>query len=389
MREVIEGLSDVKELLAVNQVGLSFEDTSVVDQMDMLTSTSGVIRSLIQDLQATPEGELAPSQLKEYLDDFAAELEKADEIAANVKATHHRRRLRDAGEAANEGMPTSSHHEKMRKYTEHPKIKRHLEMHDKIKNGDLSFLDHYVDRMSQSSHASKGHRALGATPEWKESCKQMVSCIKNYSLFDFVAYFWGPFTNEDGEIEKDKMDPNVAVYTSSLEATLGSIRDALKKVESYYSQSNCEALLKHFHTNGYKKVYDEAKAGKYNGASWRDVCRAEGSTQYIKLSQIYEHVDQRAAYQILEDMGMCASLETATPSSLATQMDGAKRGRPCHTRSIIGLTKEINILEFHKRFKDYDSWTRRPNFDFLGDHQKKSCYKAVNSKYRQHMESHS
>ncbi|CAB9524925.1 expressed unknown protein [Seminavis robusta] len=66
--------------------------------------------------------------------------------------------------------------------------------------------------------------------------------------------------------------------------------------------AKCNSLLKLFHRNEEKGEYTIHKS-----ATWRDVCRAEGSTRYLKVSEVESKLGKAVADHVFEDLVMCTS----------------------------------------------------------------------------------
>ncbi|CAB9501622.1 expressed unknown protein [Seminavis robusta] len=310
MYEVLDGINHVKKVLEADQM-LTAHEISSEAQMEKLSTTSKMLHKAVQDFQSTPEVEMAPAELQIAIEQLSKELEETHTVVTAAVArdlgtttSQPQRRLDLEGE-----NPTQKQkHPLIRQYSQHRKLRRHLDIHDKLTNGDHSFVNDLMSRLSQGSRRTRSHgRNLATANETLvETCDKVVACMNEYTLFDFVAYFYGDYVGDDGVIDSDKI-PKKQGYKDFFDK-LGAIRDVMKTVSTDNGSkvNNCRKLMREMHKNELSELYNETYYEKYVGPSWREVCSAEGSTKYIKLEEIKNKVGKNVAYHLFEDMALCA-----------------------------------------------------------------------------------
>ncbi|CAB9521610.1 expressed unknown protein [Seminavis robusta] len=310
--EVMEGINDVKKLLQV-QKSMPVEKVTMEDQMDKFARATTMLQNAVHDLQKAPESEMASVEIQMLMQQVSHELEKAQTVAIDAKEATTKasaqRRLFDEEASYNDG--TGSYSGSLtsqipKKYRFHSKLRRHFNIHDKIAKGDHTHLDHILERLSPS-FAMHGRRLENSTAEtMKETCEKTVSCVKEFSLYDFVAHFYGDYVNDEGEIDDKKMPKQSTDF--DFFTKLESVRDAVKAIDDNgLNQTNCATFLREMHQSEMVELYNKTYYDQYKGPTWREICSAEGTAKYIKLEQIKKHVGSNVAYHLFEDMSLCAN----------------------------------------------------------------------------------
>ncbi|CAB9521613.1 expressed unknown protein [Seminavis robusta] len=314
--EVMEGINDVKKLLQV-QKSVPVHKVTMEDQMDQFASVTMMLQKAVQDLQKAPESEMASVEIQMLMQEVSHELENAQKVAIDVKEAtikaSAQRRLTDEGASYNGG--TGSRGASLssmipKKYRSHPKLRQHFKIHDKIVKGDHTHLDHMLERLTPRS-TMHGRRLGNSTAEtMEETCEKTVSCVKEFSLYDFVAHFYGDYVNDEGKIDEKKVSKHMSKKVSSsfdFFTKLESVRDAVKAIDDNgLNQSNCVTFLREMHQSEMVELKEKTYYEQYKGPTWREICSAEGTAKYIKLEDIKVHVGSNVAYHLFEDMSLCA-----------------------------------------------------------------------------------
>ena len=140
----------------------------------------------------------------------------------------------------------------------------------------------------------------------------MLGCLSSWTLYDVIAYFYGPFVDDDGNLPDDFNKNWAAVSAADIWQKVQDIRTQLDAVfpngnfqqadlgnidEQQFTKTQfqgiCADILEQFQQI---QVHDD-DIREYHGATWKSVCRAEGSTKYIKFSEIRDKIDEDAANQ--------------------------------------------------------------------------------------------
>ena len=132
----------------------------------------------------------------------------------------------------------------------------------------------------------------------------LIFCFANRIFFygDDIDFDNGEF---DTDIENfDSFDDQAIIY-SKKEAIVAAITNAKALVESdnpvFQEGDACDTLLEEFHRNVEEDQYVE-----WVGSTVVDVCRAQGSTDYLKFESMDEIFSQRIYTYVFEDLVLCA-----------------------------------------------------------------------------------
>ncbi|CAB9522469.1 unknown protein [Seminavis robusta] len=197
----------------------------------------------------------------------------------------------------------NTHHETIR---DHPKLRRHFDMHDAIFSGNIDFIYEMADDMESYHTSERTHRRLEDEPDYRyQQCKKLIGCIEEFSLYDIVNYYYGPYIDKDkgtlpNQTEMFLADAN---GTDNIHAHVQRITSYMKEAkENDYMDSTCVSLLQQFHTNEKKENYTI-----YVGPTVTKVCRARGSTKFVKIDEVRTKIGEGIANRLFDDLVRCAS----------------------------------------------------------------------------------
>ncbi|CAB9523634.1 expressed unknown protein [Seminavis robusta] len=215
--------------------------------------------------------------------------EDEESFNSNYQDSHsHRqfhRRAQQAFHAHSGGMHSSHHMNAMHGFGE------------AIVNGDMSAAFSHMFPYQQTNSGvnrrdAKGRR-LAAHPDHtrrlskSEQCKLLVQCADGMSLYDqFVYYF-----SDDIDKNTGKLDDNIIHFD---EAKFDEKRKAIKAAVAAAKDgddASCNSLLQLFH-----RTVEKGSIPSWEGASVSQVCLAEGTTQYVKFSSIFEGLVGKPSY---------------------------------------------------------------------------------------------
>lgn len=220
--KVLDGVNDVKKLLVKDQEK-DMSERVVGDEFDKISVTNVMLRNAIEELvekadgnipltiqepldllyehlgRATTEGVASSAEAKEQFRSEAGRKQRRLNMERNAEGEWRRLNM-EGGAGGEKGPSFSSFKTGIKdhpKYRDNARLQRHIKFHDYLQKGDISFMDHMLDHISEPT---VGHgRNLAEQNE--ENCKKMVTCIEEYTLFDFVAFFYGKYTDDDGKID--------------------------------------------------------------------------------------------------------------------------------------------------------------------------------------------
>ncbi|CAB9518485.1 expressed unknown protein [Seminavis robusta] len=200
------------------------------------------------------------------------------------------------------------HYEKLR---QHPKINKHFKAHEAMMTGDMDFVHRAMDdlkrhtgRFSEAETFSdkdgdENHRRLLDSNQ--RQCRRLVGCLEEWTLYDLVLFYYGPYVNDRGEID-DKVDVKDAAGHAGLEKHISVIRQYIKRVKNNnYPSGYCQTLLRQLHTNENKELFSI-----YHGPPVTKICRHQGTIKYVKLNEIRDKISPAIADNIFDDLVRCS-----------------------------------------------------------------------------------
>jgi hypothetical protein len=186
-------------------------------------------------------------------------------------------------------------------------------------NGDWSFATKYF----QASHHGRKivNRApvhphgrdlrAGSSQEKEDQCKLLIECVEAMNLYDLVIFFYqdnidfetGAFDKPGSFTEYDEGETGImgkqALINTALEKAKTFVAGAAPT--DYKEDDKCDLLLEEFH------VTLESDFGpRWYEGNVTNVCLAQGTTQYTRISEIETAIDTAAAKRISEDVNSCA-----------------------------------------------------------------------------------
>ncbi|CAB9502336.1 expressed unknown protein [Seminavis robusta] len=222
------------------------------------------------------------------------------QVSVNSKGKQHYQTGGDRGGDERNRQSKNSHHHHYEKLRTHPKMRQHLEMHDAMMSGDFEFVHRTMERI-QRQHETSEQSERRLSQSVSKECRKLVACIEEWSLYDVVAWFYGPYVDEQGKLE-DNVVVADAKGDEGIENVIKNVQKKLKEAKSKYAEDKCESLLHEFHVNENKDDF-----AIYHGATVSKVCRAQGSTKYIQISEIRDKIGGAVADNLFDDLVKCAS----------------------------------------------------------------------------------
>jgi hypothetical protein len=140
----------------------------------------------------------------------------------------------------------------------------------------------------------------------EDQCKRLAECAENFNLYDlFIYYFQDDIDFNTGEFEEEH---DISFDEIHVRERLEQIKILTKDIREEWRDSyldvggKCDTLLQKFH-----RFNDEIGViGKWQGGSVTSVCRAWGTSKYVKLEQIwtfiYKKVDADFATEVVVDI---------------------------------------------------------------------------------------
>jgi hypothetical protein len=189
-------------------------------------------------------------------------------------------------------------------------------------NGDWSFdakffQTHHAGRKITNRVPVHPHgRNLFRGEEKKDQCELLIECVEAMSLYDIVIFFYQDDINfEDGTFDNDITEYDEANhptrgFSRGIMAKYLQIRTRLAQAKIQTSRTDgffpfprdqCDLLLREFHFTVESEFGPLSYAGNVT-----NVCIAQGTTQFVKISEIGTAVDVPAANRISEEVFSCA-----------------------------------------------------------------------------------
>lgn len=165
---------------------------------------------------------------------------------------------------------------------------------------------HQDGKASRTSSNKQCNAKIDLHARKEEQCRRLAACAQNFNLYDlFIYYFQDDIDFDTGEF-KDEYD--ISFDEIDVSGRLRQIKrishEIIDKWKSSYLEEDhkCDTLLQKFH-----RFSDEiGVVGKWQGGSVTSVCRAWGTSKYVKLEQIwtfiYEKKDADFASEIMIDI---------------------------------------------------------------------------------------
>jgi hypothetical protein len=225
----------------------------------------------------------------------------------------------------------------------HPKAMPHLDFHEALMKGDLSFVERKLNSLNERMQQDVRHgraRVLEQTSQNKlDKCNLLVSCAKEMSVYDLFVFFYADDIRFDnGEIDKDIQNSDAFSIDNKRSRILVALNAATAFLASQPNDSpdevdGCDLLLEEFHRN---VEQDIPLPVRWVGLSVIDVCRARGATQYVSFSGLEAANLNKVSDFFFEDIVLCArTLHDNKPTDLAWQDE-----------------KFVFVREFVKEFND-------------------------------------
>ncbi|CAB9498747.1 expressed unknown protein [Seminavis robusta] len=220
-------------------------------------------------------------------------------------------------EDKNDGHHHNPHVHTQRKLQSSRRHNRLLKAQDALWSGDMAYFEKKAS--SSSSAAPGGDRRLAsmeldeqgrqlqaaaAFQDPHQDCLSMFQCLQSWTTYDVLAFFLADDINDAGNItskrnnfDADNLDQKIA----DIRATL-ALFDRTDFLATPELGPKCNMLLSSFHRNTPHGDYST-----HIQATWTDVCRAEGSNTYIKLSEISAKVGPSYADTVFQDLVACTT----------------------------------------------------------------------------------
>ncbi|CAB9517957.1 expressed unknown protein [Seminavis robusta] len=168
-----------------------------------------------------------------------------------------------------------------------------------ILNGDMnaafSHMYPYQQTNSGGSRRDANGRRLAAHPDHTRrlskqgQCVQLVLCAFGMSLYDQFVYFY----SDDIDKNTGKLDDNIIHFDEEDfdKKRIAILKAAIAAVDAQFDGVSCSSLLQQFH-----RTVEKGSIPSWEGASVSQVCLAEGTTQYVKFSSIFEGMVGKPSY---------------------------------------------------------------------------------------------
>jgi hypothetical protein len=174
--------------------------------------------------------------------------------------------------------------------------------------GDWSFAEKFLPTHQRTPVHPHGRNLVRAEGGKKDQCELLVECAEAMTLYDFVVFFYqddidfkdGTFDDPDDIIKYDVGD-----WVWKYWLINSHIRQARTQTDTQPFVSSpydsCNNLLEQFHTT----VETDFGPLSYD-ANVTSVCIAQGTTQFVTISEIETAVDVATASAIAQDVFTCA-----------------------------------------------------------------------------------
>jgi hypothetical protein len=197
-----------------------------------------------------------------------------------------------------------------------------LEMQESMLNGDSSFFDRNKLHSQARSRTSNGRRMSHEDGSEKyQQCKDLVKCSKAMSLYDLFVYYY----SDDIDPSTGTIDDNIKTFDEGGEFAAeglfekqANIRLAILAADTMVEKGvagfeivaqealkagrldPCDLLLQEFHRN-----IEFDGSVNWQGAMVNQVCLAEGTTVYVKPTEIEKVTNKEVATQVFAELVRC------------------------------------------------------------------------------------